>query len=68
MDLADKLGAKKIKKSALEFLANNFELFSTPKNVGQESSLARGLASLPQEVLVEIITVKAEVEYKDKYM
>lgn len=35
LDLSDKLGAIKIKKSALLYLANNFELFSSPDIVGQ---------------------------------
>ena len=60
LQVSDQLGAQSIKKSALKFMAENFELFS--KYSGQ-NSLSGFLEQIDQQLLIEIIKTKAELEY-----
>ena len=66
LDMSERLGASKIKKLCLHFLAQNFELFAGPELVGSGSgnSLSHVLAQLDREILLDIIKVKAEYDYK----
>ena len=70
LDMSDKVDAKKIKNMCLQFLAENFELFAGPELVGHGTgqSLTHYLEQLDKELLIEIIKIKSEMEYKNKYM
>lgn len=70
LDMSERLGAQKIKRVCLLFLAEHFELFAGPELVGSGTgqSLAHLLDQLERETLLEIIKIKAEFDYKQKYM
>ena len=63
--MSERLGAAKIKRLCLTFLAENFELFAGPELIGSGSgqSLSHLLEHLDKETLIEIIKIKAEYEF-----
>ena len=63
--MSERLGADKIKRLCLLFLAENFELFASPELVGSGTgqSLSHLLEQLDKETLVDIIRIKAESEF-----
>ena len=68
--MSDKLGANKIRKICLRWLAENFEIFSSAELIGQGNgqSLANQLHLLDKDILIEIIQEKAQLEFQEKYM
>lgn len=53
LDTSEKLGAKRIKAMCLKFIANNFEIMKD-----------KIMETIDKELLISIIEVKSELEYK----